>query len=164
MKINRLFSRKMLPLFTLMFVLSVSATSIQFGSAAKNNPDDIFITVKDSSFAPLTTVSGNQVLVTVDYNLNGGSLKGEKINGLMEIFYSNGTLLKSSSYPDGFKVKKKDGTIDFKTTIKDPLITDVIANITFTDLKKTKILSNTITVNVVLHSDEIGITNDTEEG
>lgn len=164
MKINRLFSREMFAIIAFMFVLSVSATSIQFGSAAKDNPDDIFITVKDSSFAPLTTVSGNQVLVTVDYHLNSDSLKGKKKNGLMEIFYSNGTLLKSSSYPDGFKLKKKDGTIDFKTTIKDPMITDVIANITFTDLKKTKILSNTITVNVILNSAEIGITNDTAEG
>ncbi len=160
---DRSFTKAMLPVVSVVFLFLISVTCVQLGSAAKDNNTDISITLKDASFAPLTTVNGNQILLTVNYILNDESLKGEQINGMMEIYYSNGTLIKSSSYPEGFKAKKIEGTKEFKTTIKDPMIDDVIANLTLTNLKKTKSLSNTLTTNVVLTSTGQVTSNGTSE-
>jgi hypothetical protein len=63
----------------------------------------------------------------------------------MKLYSSNGTLIHSSSFPQGFVAKKKGGTEEFKTTIRDPELKDVIANVTFVDLEKDSIISNTVT-------------------
>lgn len=130
-------------------LLSVPILNIQSGFAVDND-SDILITLKDAKFAPLTTVNGNQILVSVVYEIHNDYVKGEKINGILDIYASNGSLIKSSSYPEGFKAKKKGGIQDFKTTIKDPMIQNITANLTLTNLMKTKLLSNTIKVNLEL--------------
>jgi len=112
--------------------------------------DRILLTLLNSSFVPLTKVHGNQVTVSVRYQVNDESLEDEKINGIMKLFSSNGSLIHSSSFPDGFISKKKGDTEDFKTTIRDPTIQNLIANVSFTDLKKTETLSNVISTNLQL--------------
>jgi hypothetical protein len=63
----------------------------------------------------------------------------------MKLYSSNGTLIHSSSFPEGFVAKKKGGTEEFKTTIRNPELKDVIAKITFVDLEKESTLSNVVT-------------------
>jgi len=63
----------------------------------------------------------------------------------MKLYTSNGSLIHSSSFPDGFEAKKKGGEEEFKTTIRDPTIQSLTANVTFTDLKKTETISNVVT-------------------
>ena len=111
----------------------------------------ITLTLDKSSYAPLTNIHGNQLSVSVRYEVDDKSLPDEKINGLMKIYSSNGTLIHSTSFPDGFNTKKKGGVEELKTTIKDPTLEHVIANVTFTDLKKTETLSNTVTVKLNLN-------------
>jgi len=158
-RLNDLFANGILPVIAVIFLLSYTTVNIQSGAVVDDSDREILITLENASFAPLTTVSGNQVLVSVTYQVNDDSLKGEKVNGMMEIYYSNGTLMKSSSYPDGFTAKKNGGTKDFKTTISDPTIDSVIANLTFTNLKKTKELSNTITTELTLEKINAGLSN-----
>ena len=62
----------------------------------------------------------------------------KKSIGPMKIYSSNGTLIHSTSFPDGFSAKKNGGVEELKTTIRDPTLEHVIANVTFTDLKKRK--------------------------
>jgi hypothetical protein len=124
------------------------ATIIRLGFAQAN--EDISINITNSTFSPMTNVHGNQVKVSVKYQVNDESLENEKINGIMKLYSSNGTLIHSSSFPEGFEAKKKGGTEDFKTTIRDPELKDVIANVTFVDLAKDSILSNTATTKVTL--------------
>ena len=69
----------------------------------------------------------------------------------MKIYSANGTLIHSTSFPEGFEAKKKGGVEEIKTTIGDPTLDEVIANLTFTDLKKTETLSNTVTTKLVLN-------------
>ena len=69
----------------------------------------------------------------------------------MKIYSSNGTLIHSTSFPDGFNAKKKGGVEELKTTIRDSTLEHVIANVTFTDLKKTETLSNTVTAKLDLN-------------
>jgi hypothetical protein len=63
----------------------------------------------------------------------------------MKLYSSNRTLIHSSSFPEGFVAKKKGGTEEFKTTIRNPELKDVIAKITFVDLEKESTLSNVVT-------------------
>ena len=69
----------------------------------------ITLTLDKSSFAPLSTVHGNQLSVSVKYQVNDKSLPNQKINGLMKIYSANGTLIHSTSFPEGFDAKKKGG-------------------------------------------------------
>jgi hypothetical protein len=112
--------------------------------------EDILISLGNSSYAPMTNVDANQVKVTIKYQVNDESLENEKVNGIMKVYSSNGTLVHSSSFPDGFVAEKKGGSEDFKTTIRDPELKDVIANVTFVDLGKESTLSNTVTTNLHL--------------
>jgi hypothetical protein len=68
----------------------------------------------------------------------------------MKLYSTNGSLIHSSSFPDGFTAKKKGGTEDFKTTIRDPTIQSLTANVTFTDIKKSDAISNIITTHLQL--------------
>lgn len=127
-------------------MLCVSNNLIVFGDKKQ-----ITLTLDKSSFAPLSTVKGNQLSISVKYQVNDKSVAGEKINGLMKIYSPNGTLIHSTSFPNGFDAKNKGGVEELKTTIRDPSINQVVANITFTDLKKTETLSNTVTAKLNLN-------------
>ena len=123
----------------------------------------ITLTLDKSSYAPLTNIHGNQLSVSVRYEVDDKSLADQKINGLMKIYSSNGTLIHSTSFPDGFIAKKKGGVEELKTTIRDPTLEHVIANITFTDLKKTETLSNTVIANLEFNQTSVQTTNSTGE-
>jgi hypothetical protein len=123
----------------------------------------ITLTLDKSSYAPLTNIHGNQLSVSVRYEVDDKSLADQKIKGLMKIYSSNGTLIHSTSFPDGFIAKKKGGVEELKTTIRDPTLEHVIANITFTDLKKTETLSNTVIANLEFNQTSVQTTNSTGE-
>ena len=114
--------------------------------------DSIQLTLENASFVPLSNVHGNQVTMSVKYQVNDESLEGEKVNGIMKLYSTNGSLIHSSSFPDGFTAKKKGGTEDFKTTIRDPTIQSLTANVTFTDIKKTETVSNVLTTKLQLEN------------
>ena len=128
------------------FISVISGNIIVFG-----DKKGFTLTLDKSSYAPLTNIHGNQLSVSVKYEVDDKSLTDEKINGLMKIYSSNGTLIHSTSFPDGFNAKKKGGMEELKTTIRDPTLEHVIANVTFTDLKKTVTLSNTVTATLDLN-------------
>ena len=81
----------------------------------------------------------------------------------MKIYSLNGTLIHSTSFPDGFTAKKKGGVDELKTTIRDPTLGQLIAKVTFTDLKKTETFSNTVTVKLDLNQTLGQTTNSTRE-
>ena len=141
-------------LMIFLLVISVSFSSLSYGTniiresvAAK---ESILLSLTNSSFTPLSTVHGNQVFVAVKYQVNDDSLNGQRVNGIMKLYSSNGSLIHSSSFPGGFTAKKKGGSEEFKTTIRDPAIQSLTANVTFTDLKKTETISNVVTVKLQL--------------
>ena len=63
---------------------------------------------------------------------------------MMKVYASNGTLVRFSSFPNGFLANESD-VVEFKTTLKDPNLTDIVVNVTLFDIGKKNILSNTIT-------------------
>jgi hypothetical protein len=66
----------------------------------------------DSAVAlPLTTAEGNQVKVIVNYSIDDESIIGQKINAIMGIYdRNNGSLVKLSSFPNGFVINNTEGT------------------------------------------------------
>jgi hypothetical protein len=140
-------------LFVILFMIVSSSICISGFSSivAFADKKGIALTLDKSSYAPLTNIHGNQLSVSVRYQVDDKSLADQKINGLMKIYSSNGTLIHSTSFPDGFNAKKKGGVEELKTTIRDPTLEHATANITFTDLKKTETLSNTVTAKLDLN-------------
>jgi len=151
--------------FVIFFIILSSICISGFSSniIAFGDKKGITLTLDKSSYAPLTNIHGNQLSVSVRYQVDDKSLAGQKINGLMKIYSSNGTLIHSTSFPDGFNAKKKGGVEELKTTIRDPTLEHVIANVTFTDLKKTETLSNTVTAKLDLNQTSSKTTNSTGE-
>ena len=117
---------------------SVCTSGFSSNIIALGDKKGITLTLDKSSYASLTNIHGNQLSVSVRYQVDDKSVADQKINGLMKIYSSNGTLIHSTSFPDGFTAKKKGGVEELKTTIRDPTLGQVIAKVTFTDLKKTE--------------------------
>jgi hypothetical protein len=151
--------------FVIFFIILSSSICISgfLNTIAFGDKKAITLTLDKSSYAPLTNIHGNQLSVSVRYEFDDKSLADEKINGLMKIYSSNGTLIHSTSFPDGFNAKRKGGVEELKTTIRDPTLEHAIANITFTDLKKTETLSNTVTAKLDLNQTSGQTTNSTGE-
>src|SRR5215216_3901634 len=105
---------------------------------------EITLTLYNSSFGSLTSGGGNQISVFASYKLNDNSVAGQTINAIMEVYAPNGTLIRTSSYPNGFIAKSSDGVEGLETTIKDPTLQSVTANITFRSADKIAALSNNL--------------------
>lgn len=118
--------------------------------AFANHGQEITLTLHNSSFGSLTSGGGNQVSVFAQYALNDNSIVGQTINAVMEVYAPNGTLIRTSSYPDGFIAQGSGGIEGLETTIRDRTLQSVTANVTFRDLTKTEILSNDLRVDLTL--------------
>jgi hypothetical protein len=112
--------------------------------------EEITLTLHNSSFGSLTSGSGNQISVFTQYALNDNSIAGQTINAVMEVYAPNGTLIRTSSYPDGFVAQGSGGIEGLETTTRDRTLRSVTANVTFTDLTKSEILSNDLLVDLTL--------------
>ncbi len=71
------------------------------------------------------------------------------INAVMKVYSINGTLLKTSSYPQGFNYKNTE-SIKLATNIADKSIETVTAVIQLTNLEKTQLLSDPLTIKLDL--------------
>ena len=109
---------------------------------------EISITLNSAEFIPLGK-EGNQVNVFSNYTLNDPSFLNHKINSVMKVYATNGTLIKTSSSADGFIVNQT-GSQRHATTITNTTMQNVIAVVQYTNLTKTAPLSNPLQVNLTL--------------
>ena len=135
--------------FALSVVVLNSMTNPTQSSYAQNT-QGIVISNANSSFVPLTNTDANQVRVNVEYTVEDESLQNEMINAVMAVFAPNGTLLRTSSFPSGFTAESDGGIETLKTTFRDKSMKSVLVNVTFTDLSKTRSVSNVLTINLDL--------------
>jgi hypothetical protein len=115
------------------------------------------VTIKLNS-AYFTSPSGNgnhQVKVVTDYTVSNMSLVGQKINAVMKVYSQNGTLLKTTSYPDGF-ILNNTGSRQLLTNIPNSTVINITAVATFTNLAKTMALSNPLEVPLNLGQSRTG--------
>jgi hypothetical protein len=123
------------------FVLYQAPNNVVWAVAERN--DDISIKLENTSYVQSNSTA-SKVNIFVNYDVKNKTLEDERINGVMKVYAPNGTLVKYSSFPNGF-LANKSGFVEFKTTLKDPSLTDIVANVTLYDIGKENILSNTKT-------------------
>ena len=109
---------------------------------------EISISLDHAEFIPLGE-EGNQVNVFSNYTVNDPSLLNQKINSVMKVYATNGTLVKTSSSAEGFIVNQT-GSQHHVTTINNSSLQNVIAVVQYTDLAKTLPLSNPLQVDLNL--------------
>ena len=115
-----------------------------------NQGEEITLTLHNSSFGSLTSGGGNQVSVFAQYTLNDNSIAGQTINAVMQVYAPNGTLIRTSSFPDGVVAQSSGGIEGLETTIRDRTLQSVTTNVTFRDISKSEILSNDLLVDLTL--------------
>jgi hypothetical protein len=142
--------------------LNSELTFLKYAFAAHGQ--EITLTLHNSSFGSLSSGGGNQISVFASYELNDDSIAGQTINAVMEVYAPNGTLIRTSSYPDGFIAQDSGGVEGLETTIRDPTLQSVTANVTFRNLDKTTMLSNDLRVDLNLAEEGTALTTTGESG
>src|SRR5918999_3108753 len=119
-------------------------------SAFAYHGQEIVLTSKDVSFAPVSSGEGNQVKAVVNYAVHDPMVINDLVKGVMKVYSPEGKLLKTSSSPTPFPITDRQGTVTLATTLTDPNMQDVIAKIVFTNSIKTETISNELPVSIDL--------------
>jgi hypothetical protein len=111
------------------------------------------ISIVRATALPLVNAEGNQVKVAINYSMGDESFLGQKINAVMGIYDRvNGTLIKLSSFPNGFVLNNTEGTIQMASTLTDPKTQNISTIVTLTNEAKTEKYSNDIRSDLNLRS------------
>jgi hypothetical protein len=103
------------------------------------------ISVVQATALPLVNAEGNQVKIVLNYSMGNESFLGQRINAQMGIYDRiNGTLIKLTSFPDGFVLNNTVGTIQLASTLTDPKIQNISTIVTLTNEEKTEKYSNDV--------------------
>jgi len=126
-----------------------SSVSVIGGSTSKVYETNL--KVRYAHFVPMPTSTNSkerQVKVIVNYTAANSTINNKTINAMLKIYAPNGTLIKTSSFPNGF-VAMGLGTVQLATTIKDSRIPQLTAIVQFMTRDKLQPLSNSVTVKLV---------------
>ena len=135
---------------TIMAAVTISSAPL-VQNAFADHGQEIVLTSKDASFAPVSSgEGGNQVKVVVNYAVHNPMIANDLVKGVMKVYSPDGTLLKTSSSPTPFPISNSYGTATLATTLTDPTIESVTAKIVFTNPIKTETISNELSVSVDL--------------
>jgi hypothetical protein len=115
-----------------------------------NHGKEIALKLSDWQFILVPGKNIQQVKLTTTYSVSDPATVGKQISATMKIYTSNGTLLKTTSIPNGFKVDKS-GFQQFVTSLPISTIQSINTIVLFTDLNKTAPLSNSINSKLVLN-------------
>lgn len=118
-----------------------------------NHGEEIEIKFSDAQFLILPEKNADQVKFTTTYSVSDSDTVGKQINGIMQISTENGTLIKTTSIPNGFKADKT-GFQQFVTSLPATSPKTITANVLFTDLNKTSALSNSIIKDLALNKSQ----------
>ena len=133
-------------------VLALSTVGLSYNAFAYHG-QEVLLALDSAQFIPrLNTTEGSQVKVLVNYTVNtvnDPSIVNQTINAVMNVYTSNGTLIKTSSFPAGFTANNF-GTQQLATTIKGNTIQNITAVITITNAAKLIPLSNSLTTKLNL--------------
>ncbi|MGH9927455.1 MAG: hypothetical protein ACREAS_01770 [Nitrososphaera sp.] len=110
------------------------------------------ISVVRATALPLVNTEGNQVKVVLNYSM-GESFLGERMNAVMGIYdRKNGSLIKLSSFPNGFVLNNTEGTIQLTSTLTDPKIQNISTIVTLTNAEKSEKYTNDVRSDLDLES------------
>jgi hypothetical protein len=96
-----------------------------------------------------------QVRLTTTYTVSDPDIVDKQISGVMKVYTDNGTLIKTTSIPNGFKADKS-GFQQFVTTIPTSSVQSIKAIVTFTELNQSAPLSNSVSKSLILNKTGYG--------
>jgi hypothetical protein len=113
---------------------------------------EISQTLNHAQFLPLTSNNqSHQIKVIVNYSVTDPSLVNDQnMNAIMRVYSSNGTLIKISSFPNGFIINSTSGQTQLATTLTNNTVKNVKAVVMFTNATKNANFSNPLDVNLNL--------------
>lgn len=114
--------------------------------------EKITIDLYETQFIPISDTTNN-LDILINYTTIDPSLIGSRINGVMQVYAPDGTLLKTASFTNGFLITES-GTIFMSTKFTDESLSALTVNVKFTDLEKTETLSNTDATTVSFDDEE----------
>jgi hypothetical protein len=133
-----------LVIFSIFFILIAQQSTVA------NHGKEIDLKFSDAQFLILPEKNIHQVKFTATYSVLDPDTVGKQINGMMQISTDNGTLVKTTSIPNGFTADKA-GFQQFVTSLPPNSPESITAIVLFTDLNKTAALSNSIDRDFVLN-------------
>ena len=136
--------------FVMLIIVSMFFIPILQQSIFANHGEEIDLKFSDAQFLILPGKNIHQVKFTTTYSVSDSDTVGKQINGIMEIFTDNGTLVKTTSIPNGFKADKT-GFQQFVTSLPVSSPKTITAAVLLTDLNKTSPLSNSINRDLLLN-------------
>lgn len=146
--------RRIIILFPIVAI--ISTLPLLHGTFAYHG-QEISLVLNSADFTSLSTnKTGNQVRVFVNYTVNDPSIDNQTINSVMKVYSPNGTLLKTSSSPNGFTINKT-GVQRHSTTLTNSIIQNISAVVQFTDVSKIIPLSNSVIVKLNLANSSTAI-------
>ena len=136
--------------FIVLIIVSIFLVPILQQSIFANHGEEIELKFSDAQFLILPGKNIHHVKFTTTYFVSDSDTVGKQINGIMEISTDNGTLVKTTSIPNGFRTEKT-GFQQFVTSLPSTSPKTITAIVLFTDLNKTSPLSNSINRDLVLN-------------
>jgi hypothetical protein len=134
------FSTKSKTSILLAVIIVAAGTLIQVSAYTGG---EISIKLNNTQFTRINDTGNYQIKVFVDYSVTDPTLVGQKINAVMKVYSSDGSLLKTTSFPGGFPVNRTGGTY-LLTSIPVSPAQNITTETVFTDLNKTNLLSNPV--------------------
>lgn len=119
-------------------------------SVIANHGKEIALKLNDAQFYLPLGKNVLQIKVTTTYSVTDPATVDKQISGTMKIYTANGTVIKTTSIPNGFKADK-NGFQQFVTSLPNSTTQSITTVVLFTDINKTAPLSNSITNNLVLN-------------
>src|SRR6476646_2999911 len=113
------------------------------GTVSGYSGKEFALNLGNAEFIPLNGTANYQIKINVNYSLSDPALIGQKLNAVMKVPSSNGSVIKTTSYPLGFTANNT-GTIQLLTNIPIAIAQNITTETFLTDLNKTNILSNPV--------------------
>lgn len=134
----------------LFIVIGVFILPVVQQSVFAHHGKEITLKLSDAQFYLPLGKNVLQIKLTTTYSVTDPATVDKQISGTMKIYTANGTLIKTTSIPNGFKADK-NGFQQFVTSLQNSTIQSITTVVLFTDMNKTAPLSNSITNNLVLN-------------
>ena len=150
---NKLYPRLPLVLTTVSLVIPLGFVTLlsHLHPASGYYGQEVLLSLDSAKFMPLKKAQGNQVEVFAKYLVNNSSIINQPINCVMKVYYPNGTLIKTSSFPDEVTITNSSGTWRHATTLPpDSKIENITAVVQLADKTKSLSISNSIGVQLIL--------------
>jgi len=115
-----------------------------------NHGKEIILKFNNGQFFVPLGKNIQQVRLTTTYTVSDPNTVNKQISGIMKVYTDNGTLIKTTSIPNGFKADKS-GFQQFVTTIPMSSVQSIKAVIIFTELNQSSPLSNSVSKSLILN-------------